>query len=115
MGATSVTGKGTGDSDKATTKQLSALANGPSILISGISHSEEQPVSPVAFGATITFPNVLPGGAENYVVLLTAFGGLDLYLADKDEVDGNFSGFTYYVDSECDVMYIVCKVGIRPS
>lgn len=116
MGATSPTGvSGSGDTGKFTTKELAILANAPSILFTGIVHGEVV-ASPPANLTEVTFPYPLPGGEDNYVVMLTTISGGSAYVIDRDEdEDGNFVSFTLAVESECDVMYLVARVGSRPN
>lgn len=115
MGASSVTGKGLGSSKKLTGKELSSLANGPKIYFSGIIAGESVPTSPPSSNMnTVVFPYALEGGAENYVVMLTSINGGYTYITDLDETDGNFTGFSFAVEEESDVMYMVVDCGIRP-
>lgn len=130
MGASSVTGvSGTGTSGKLTTNELSQLANGPSILIAGIASTgtggdpESSPPSDPT--GTVTFPRPLPGNGNGdpgscYCVILTTLNGGYAYVTDMDdqdldgdEVDDHFTGFSFIAEEECDVMYIVTKIGIR--
>lgn len=123
MGASSVTGvSGSGTSGKLTTNELSQLANGPSILIAGVATTNEgfgSPSSPPSYTAgTIVFPKPLPGNGNGnpgslYCVILTTISGGYAYVTDMTEDDDNFIGFSFNCESECDVMYIVTKIGIR--
>lgn len=128
MGASSVTGAGSGSSGKLTLNDLSQLANGPTILIAGIASTGTGELSespPSETSGTVTFPKPLPGNGNGdpgscYVVMLTTLNGGYAYVTDMDdqdldgdEVDDHFTGFSFTADSECDVMYIVAKVGIR--
>lgn len=114
MAITSTTGKGPGSSNKLTTKQLAILANGPTIHTTGfvelISEEEEDSAN-----ATVVFPTPLNGEADNYVVILTTINGETAEVIDTDEdSDGNFSGFSIAADQECNAMYMVVNVGIKP-
>lgn len=116
MAASSVTGAGVGESGKLTTKELAILANGPSILIAGVIECEgvgDPPTSPPASGSVVNFPQPLEGGADNYVVMLTAQNSTNTYVSQMLEEDGNFVGFAIMTANDCDVMYIVTKKGIR--
>lgn len=115
MAASSVTGKGLGSSKKITTKDLASLNNAPAIYIAGVVESEEVLVSPPTSGNEVVFPSPLAGGSENYVVILTTISGGSAYVTDLNEVNGNFSGFEFITGTECTVMYIVVKRGIRPK
>lgn len=116
MGAQSVTGAGSGDSRKLTTTELAILANAPSILVSGVIRSVEGvPSSPPSSpSAMVVFPTPFPG--MDYNVFLTTKNGGAAYvtLMDEDD-DGNFSGFSVAAETECDVMYMVTKIGFRPN
>jgi hypothetical protein len=118
MAASSTTGVGLGDSSKFTTKELSALANGPSIYLAGSidTAGEDAPLSPPSgYIATVTFPNALPNGSENYVVMLTTQNAGSAYVTSMNE-DANekFSGFTLISESDGVVMYLVVSTGARP-
>jgi hypothetical protein len=113
MAASSVTGTGPGASNKVTTKQLAVLANGPTILIAGTVEAAEVVSSPPTNGGTITFPEVLAGSSDDYVVLLTTQNGGSAYVSAMHEVSGNFSGFTYVTEEECTAMYMVTKCGYK--
>lgn len=116
MGASSVTGKGTGSSKKVTTKELSALANGPVIMISGVVESLEVITSPPSNGNTVVFPKPLAGGADQYNVFLTTQNGGSAYVVEKTENgNGEFTGFEFVTTAECTLMYMVVKNGIRPT
>lgn len=115
MGASSVTGvSGPGVSGKATLNQLSVLANGPSILLSGAAEAET-PLSPDGFGGSVTFPQPLAGAASGYVVILTSENAGSAQVIGKSESGGNFVGFAFAADSEGEVNYIVAKKGIRAN
>jgi hypothetical protein len=116
MGASTSTGKGFGNSNGLTTKELAILANAPSILIAGIAESDGTPLSPTGMTGEAVFPRTLAGGAENYVVILTTQNGGYAYVVEMNEDNhGDFSGFTFFAEVECTVMYIVSKIGVRPT
>jgi hypothetical protein len=117
MGATSVTGKGTGSSEKYTTKQLAILANGPTIFIAAYAESLEIPdLSPTSFGATVLFPiPFLTGPSTNYVVHITTINGGKAYVTNMRETNGIFVGFDFQTESVCSAMYSVMDVGIKPA
>ena len=116
MTASSVTGVGSGSSNKLTTQGLASLANGPAIIFSGYVESQDIVVSPPAIGNTIVFPQSLQGSSDNYVVLLTTLNGGYAYVTDMDENDdGDFIGFSFATEAECSMMYLVTKVGIKPT
>lgn len=116
MGASSVTGTGVGASNKLTTTELATLANGPSIYLTGYVESEDISLSPPSTGNTIVFPKALEGSADEFVVMLTTLNGGYAYVTDTDEDDdGNFSGFSFATEAECSLMYLIAKVGIRPT
>lgn len=118
MGATTTTGTGKGNSRKLTVKELSMLANGPTILVAGRSESEGGGAisSPPIPSSRVIFPNPLPGSPDNYVVIMTSINAGNAYVADMTEdINGDFSGFYYVSDTEGTVMYIVTKVGQKPS
>lgn len=114
MGASSVTGVGLGQANKPTLRDLSVLANGPQIVITGIAASADLETSPPSNGGTVVFPAPLSNPSTDYVVMLTTVNGGDAYVTDLDEEDGLFSGFDFVTESECDVMYCVMNIGIRP-
>ena len=116
MTAASITGVGQGASHKLTVKELSILANGPSIFLSGYATSEAiGESSPPSTGGSVSFSAVLPGGSENYVVSLTTINGGKAYVVNMNETEGDFSGFDFQTETDCDVMYIVANVGVRPN
>lgn len=116
MTATSVTGRGRGASNKYTTKELSAIANGPAIFVAGTIESVERETSPPSFGNEVVFPSSLPGGPDSYVVMLTSIsGGYAYVISMNDDEENNFTGFEFDSESECDMMYLVVKKGYRPS
>lgn len=114
--SSSATGKGPGASNKVTTKELAALANGPTIHVTGYVESEDLATSPPVTGNSVVFPQPLTGGYENYVVILTTLNGGYAYVTDMDENSaGNFTGFSFGTEAECSLMYLVAKAGIRPT
>lgn len=118
MAATTSQGTGHGASNKETTQELSILANGPQIIFAGRVEGITPNTSPASETGvnTITFPYVLAGGSDKYVVLLTTVNGGNVYVSDVDEDgDGNFSGFSFIAEAECTVMYLVTKVGTKPN
>ncbi len=116
MGATSVTGVGSGTSRKLTTNELSVLANGPSIIFTGLVEATEGVSSPPTPANFVDFPYPLAGGMDQYVVMLTTINAGSAHVADRDEDDdGNFTGFTFVAESEGTVMYLVAKIGQRPN
>lgn len=115
MGASSITGVGQGASNKLTTKELSILAKAPTIVVAGHAESDGGNMSPPSYGNSVTFPNPLEGGTENYVVMLTTQNGGYAYVNEMNEdSDGNFTDFSFITESDCTLMYIVSKTGIRP-
>lgn len=116
MAASSVTGRGSGVAEAFSLKDL---AHTPYIIFSGIQHtSAEPPASPPADSdfASVTFPYPLPGGVDNYIIMLTTITGGTAYVIDREEDDdGNFTKFYFTADSECDVMYLVARVGSKPQ
>jgi hypothetical protein len=116
MGASSVTGTGVGASNKLTSKEMASLANGPSILIAGAIEATETITSPPTSGNYVVFPEALPGGAENYIVILTTQNAGNAYVTDMNEDgSGNFSGFDFFVEADGTVMYLVVKIGVKPK
>lgn len=115
MGASSVTGTGPGASDKLTTNGLSILANGPSIIYTGYVEVVSGPTSPPIAIGEVLFPVPLPGGAANYVVLLTGINTGATYVAELIEESFNFTGFIAIGEFEGTVMYLVANVGIKPA
>jgi len=114
MGATSVTGKGIGASNKITTKEMSALANGPDILVAGRMVIETIGSPPTAGANTVRFNRVLPGSPDIYTVILTGIG-IQPYLADFiDDDAGDFVGFIAAAEDDGEAMYIVVKNGQKP-
>lgn len=115
MGASSVTGVGIGDSNKFTTKELSILANAPAIVAAGHVESTAVMSSPPSNGNTVEFPNPLQGSASNYVVMLTSQNGGIAYVNELNENDdGNFTGFSFVTEADCNLMYLVANAGNRP-
>jgi len=115
MGASSTTGvSGAGDSNKATVKHLSRWALGPQIILAGIAGCHVESIEGQFIG-TVVFPEPLPGSGEEHVVVLTTLNGGTAYVLDMDTENDHFTGFITIADNDCDVMYIVTKVGIRPD
>ena len=114
MGATSVTGKGIGASNKVTTKELSALANGPDILVAGRFEAGPTSSSPPSSTGIVRFQEPLPGDADNYVVILTGIGNTP-YVAAFLEDGGNFTGFLGVAEDDGEVMYSGTKAGQKPT
>lgn len=118
MGASSVTGKGNGESGKLTSNALSMLANGPMIYVAGSVENTTagDPVSPPTTDNHVRFPNPLPGPSSDYVVILTTQNAGAAYVYDMlENDDGDFIGFYATTPTEGLVMYIVVKKGIRPN
>jgi hypothetical protein len=116
MGASSATGKGSGSSNKLTSKELASLSTGPSILIAGAVEAQQTASSPPTTGNVVVFPEPLPGGAENYVVILTTQNAGNAYVSDMNEDgSGNFSGFDFVIEADGTLMYLVSKIGVRPK
>lgn len=115
MSATSITGKGLGLCGKATLKDLSLAANGPIIYFSGLVTAGNLATSPSSIGNNINFVYPLSGGSHNYVVILTTVNGGYAYINELNEDDnGDFSGFSFITEAECDLMYIVASRGTKP-
>lgn len=114
MAATSVTGVGQGDSGKYTIKDLAILANAPNIIFSGMVEASEI-MSPPSSSNTVVFPYALPGGADNYVIMLTTINAGLAYVSDRDEIEGNFTGFSFITETDGTLMYLVVKVGSKPE
>lgn len=116
MPATSVTGKGKGAANKPTFDEMSVAANGPIIIFTGIVEVTETVMSPPSPSSVIVFPYPLPGGMDQYVVMLTSINAGAVYISDRDEDDdGNFTGFSIASEADGEAMYLVAKVGIRPN
>lgn len=123
MAGSSVTGKGNGEANKPSVKELSILANsGPNLIFAGIVSTVSEDASPPSSPPspsnyiTVNFPYALTGPSTDYVVLLTSINGGLVYIIDlAEDDDGNFSGFTALVESESDVNYLVVSKGIRPK
>ena len=119
MGAQSATGTGLGACGKVTTKELSILANGPSVLIAGVVAVSEaliSPTSPPTSGNNVTFETPFEFGPDRYVVMLTPIGAEYAYVGNMfEDDDGKFSGFSVLASTDCDVMYVVYNRGVRPS
>lgn len=116
MVAASVTGRGTGGVVDKSNHSLTAISDGPSIILAGIVTVLDDHSSPPSPTNIVEFPFSLIGGSENYVVILTGIGTGSSYVAVKSEDgNGNFSGFTIVADNEGDVQYIVATTGIKPK
>lgn len=116
MAASSVTGKGLGNSKKATTKDLAKLQNGPNIVIAGQFELQNSVTSPPSAAINqVVFPKPLNGLASEYAVILTTLNGGYVYLSSIEESDGKFTGFHAIAEADCTVMYIVVKSGIKPN
>jgi hypothetical protein len=115
MGSTSSTGKGQGASDKLSNSELGILANAPSIIFTGIIEANEGITSPPATSGTVTFPYPLDGPASNYVIMLTTINGGVAFVSALYENEDSFTGFSATVEADCDLMYLVAKVGTRPN
>lgn len=122
MGSTSVTGKGNGASKKATVKDLAILENGPQIMFCGQVESTADDVEgapsspPSSVWGTVKFPYVLEEGVSKYSVILTTLNGGLAYVIDMiEDDDDNFIGFTFLVEAQCTVMYLVVRNGSRPQ
>jgi len=116
MAATTSQGTGHGSANKETTTELAILANGPVIMVAGVVESTSQNTSPASDGNTVVFPYPLTGGMDKYSVILTTVNGGLAYISDRDEDgDGKFTGFSFITETDCTVMYIVVKVGIKPQ
>lgn len=116
--AQSITGTGLGSSKKMTTKELAILANAPSILAAGRINidAEDHVSSPPSSANTVTLDRPLPGGNENYVVILTGLNTGSVYVgAMLDNEDGDFYRFVILSESEGTCMYLVTKCGTRPN
>ena len=112
----SVTGVGQGSCDKLTVKELTILANGPSILVSGrVDLSEDFPVNPPSPTANVVLSQPLPGSCVNYVVQVTGLNVGLVYVAEmSDDGNGNFYSFRLIGDNEGTCMYSIIPVGFRP-
>lgn len=90
------------------------MANSPSILAAGMVGTAVIPfLSPATYGGEVVFPTALPGDADKYCILLTTLNGGYAYVSDRSESGGNFTGFSFRVESECDCMYLVVRSGFR--
>lgn len=114
MGASSVTGSGEGSAGTITGKELAILANGPSIIFTGIAEAVDSNMSPPSVSNTVVFPYPLAGEADDYVVMLTSLNAGSVYISDRDESDTHFTGFSFVAEAEGYVMYLVAKVGMKP-
>lgn len=118
MAAQSATGTGKGSAGKLTTKELSILANAPSILAAGRVEVEAEDglSSPPSTINLITLENPLPGSHTNYVVILTGLNTGATYVgAMYNDGNGNFNRFLIFSEGEGTCMYLVTKVGIKPN
>lgn len=117
MAAQSVTGTGTGASNKFTTKELSALANGPSILISSCQYVYEAGITdPPSILNTVTLNPPLPGNSDNYIVVVSGVNTGPAYVAAMlDNEDGDFHQFIIMLQTEGICMYSIIKAGNRPT
>lgn len=118
MGAQSVTGTGLGSAGKLTTKELAILANAPSILVAGRIDvdAEDAITSPPSTTNTVFLNPPLPGGNENYVVIVTGLNTGATYIgAMFDNDDGDFYKFVIFSEGEGTCMYLVTKAGSRQS
>lgn len=115
MGANSATGTGSGAALTKTAKELSMLANAPTIIFAGYVE-DIVTASPTSGLGTVTFPYPLPGGANKYVVIATSLNAGSVYVSSLNEdSDENFTGFNIVAETDGDVMYMVSKVGSRPN
>jgi hypothetical protein len=110
MGASSVTGAGSGATNQPTTKELS---RGPRVVLCGIAPagSFDLVSSPPMEVNAVTFQTPLPGPAASYCVFLTTKNGGAAYVTAMHEANGNFTGVSIVAESECDVMYMVTTIG----
>jgi len=117
MGASSVTGSGQGMCGKLTSKGLSLLATGPSILIAGrVEVSEDLGINPPSPTVVVTLSPSLPGSYTNYVVLITGLNTGSMYIATiEDDDNDNFSEFRVIAEEEGTCMYVIAKVGNKPN
>jgi len=117
MGASSVTGTGLGECGKPTLNDLAILANGPSILVTGrFELDEDFLVNPPSPTGTLTLNPPLPGSYTNYVVQITGINTGWVYIAQmSNDDDGNFEEFRVIGETEGDCMYVITKVGVRPT
>lgn len=116
MGASSATGTGKGYCRKPTVKDLANQSQGPQILVSGRIEAIESISSPPSDTAgVVRFPYPLPGDSDNYVVTLTGLGITGVYVGQMLEENGNFVGFIALAEDAGQAMYIVTKIGQKPS
>lgn len=118
MGATSATGRGQGASNKPTTVQLAAFANGPNCYMTGrleTVQATDPPVSPDVPMATVVLPTPLPGTEDDYVVLVTSLNAGAAYVMSMNDDDTGFTGFIVTSEAEGTVMYGVFGVGVRAA
>lgn len=115
MAASSVTGRGNGASGKVTTKELSSFVNGPAVFITGYAEPTLA-VSPSGYTGSVTFTKPLSGRSANYIVLVSSKNGGNSYVTAMNEnADDDFSGFSFFIDEDAEIMYAVFSVGIRPE
>ncbi len=110
MGASSVQGTGPGSAEGKTTQNLSTR---PMLIATGIAETVDVPVSPTTAMATVTFPEPLIGGPDNYVIMLTGLSVGDTYVASTTTSGGNFTSFTIASGDEGSVYYMVTTKGFR--
>lgn len=115
MGATSTEGRGPGAVNPVSTADLSKdWTLSPTIIFTGIFETEEVLSSPPSVLNEVVFPYALIGGPNNYVVMLTTINGGKAYIISRTEdAYGNFTGFTAGVESDCNCMYLVARVGSK--
>lgn len=114
MGASSVTGTGNGSANNKTTKELSILTRGHQIVEAGRVTSVPGLLSPPSPAAVVKFSKPLPGSYNNYAIIMTPINGQSVWVATfLEDEDNNFSGFTCNSTEECDVMFIVVKIGAQ--
>jgi hypothetical protein len=114
MAGSTTTGRGAGASNKATTKELANLVNGPTFVLAGVmaSSGDEELMSPPSNPTgTVLFPKPLTGPSSNYVVMLTTKNGGWAYVTSMTNSNNKFSGFNFITENECDTMYLVVKIG----
>ena len=109
MGASSVTGHGLGSAfpgvkGPGNGRNVGVPQVNPHVVAAGN-------VALVAGAATITFPNVLPEAAANYVVLLTPVAAHLTTVGAKTNVDSQFSSFTIVGTGTDTVGWVVVKAG----
>ena len=117
MAASSSTGRGIGLANSLDIMELNSIARGgPNLIFTGISEGESLVTSPPGGNNNILFPYKLPGGSSNYVVILTSLNGGYSYVSSKSEDDdGYFTGFSFIVESDGEIMYMVATIGSKPQ